>query len=197
VRKPDSERASAVLPTQAEAIAWAKEHNPKATPTIERVRNTKDGHPDKWRNPWSNRAALLLSTGLHNLRFLGIALDGLALGIAVVIATFFGPVLAVLVTRCIDNKRQARDRRLDTFRALMASRRALLSPDAVRALSLIEIDFYGIEPVENAHREVMTDINTPRPLPAGWDDRLRKLLTKLLSEMAKVLSYNLQHRGFP
>jgi hypothetical protein len=135
---------------------------------------------------------LLLSTGLHNLRFLGIALDGLALGIAVVIATFFGPVLAVLVTRCIDNKRQARDRRLDTFRALMASRRALLSPDAVRALSLIEIDFYGIKPVENAHREVMTHINTPRPLPAGWDDRLRKLLTKLLSEMAKVLSYNLQ-----
>jgi hypothetical protein len=43
------ERASAVLPTQAEAIAWAKEHNPKATPMIERVRNTKDGHPDKWR----------------------------------------------------------------------------------------------------------------------------------------------------
>lgn len=49
VRKPDSERASAVLPTQAEAIAWAKMHNPKATPMIERVRNTKGGHPDKWR----------------------------------------------------------------------------------------------------------------------------------------------------
>jgi Uncharacterized protein conserved in bacteria (DUF2188) len=49
VRKPDSERASAVLPTQAEAIAWAKEHNPKGAPMIERVRNTKDGHPDKWR----------------------------------------------------------------------------------------------------------------------------------------------------
>jgi len=49
VRKPDLERASAVFRTQAEAIAWAKEHNPKATPMIERVRNTKDGHPDRWR----------------------------------------------------------------------------------------------------------------------------------------------------
>jgi hypothetical protein len=43
VIKPESERASAVLPTQAEAIAWAKEHNPKATPMIKRVRNTATG----------------------------------------------------------------------------------------------------------------------------------------------------------
>lgn len=49
VRKPDSERASAVFRTQAEAIAWAKGHNPKATPMIERVRITRNGHPDKWR----------------------------------------------------------------------------------------------------------------------------------------------------
>ena len=49
VRKPNSARASAVLPTQAQAIAWAKAHNPKATPMIERVRNTTVGHPDKWR----------------------------------------------------------------------------------------------------------------------------------------------------
>jgi hypothetical protein len=46
---PDSVRASAVLPTQAEASAWANEHNPKATPMIERVRNTTIGPPDKWR----------------------------------------------------------------------------------------------------------------------------------------------------
>jgi len=98
-------------------------------------------------------------------------------------------VLAVLVTRWLDNKRRASDRRLDTFRALMASRRVLLSPDKVRALNLVEIDFYGIKPVEDAYREVMTHINTPQPVPAGWDDRHRKLLTKLLSEMAKVLSY--------
>lgn len=49
VRKPDSQRASAVAPTQAEAIARAKKLNPKATPMVERVRNTKNGSPDKWR----------------------------------------------------------------------------------------------------------------------------------------------------
>jgi hypothetical protein len=51
VRKPNSERASAVLPTQAEAIARARKLNPNATPLVERVRHTKVGKPDQWRKP--------------------------------------------------------------------------------------------------------------------------------------------------
>jgi hypothetical protein len=49
VRRPNSERASAVLPTQAEAIARARELNPHSKPLVERVRQTSGGHPDKWR----------------------------------------------------------------------------------------------------------------------------------------------------
>jgi hypothetical protein len=49
VRKPNSERASAVEPTQKAAIERAKEMNPNATRHIERVRNVATGHPDKWR----------------------------------------------------------------------------------------------------------------------------------------------------
>ncbi|HXW70979.1 MAG TPA: DUF2188 domain-containing protein [Methylocella sp.] len=49
VRKSDSERASAVLPTQREAIEWAKERGGDVF--VERVRNTDRGHPDKWRRP--------------------------------------------------------------------------------------------------------------------------------------------------
>jgi hypothetical protein len=51
VRRPNSERASAVLPTQREAIARARELSPDRTPLVERVRNTTGGHPDKWRKP--------------------------------------------------------------------------------------------------------------------------------------------------
>jgi hypothetical protein len=49
VRKPGSERASAVQPTQGKAIDRAKELNPDAGLRVERVRNTKAGSPDKWR----------------------------------------------------------------------------------------------------------------------------------------------------
>lgn len=51
VRRPNSERASAVCPTQAEAIQRARELNPEKAPLVERVRNTNRGHPDKWRKP--------------------------------------------------------------------------------------------------------------------------------------------------
>jgi hypothetical protein len=51
VRRPNSERASAVLPTQAQAIERAKQLNPSSSPLVERVRHTSAGKPDQWRKP--------------------------------------------------------------------------------------------------------------------------------------------------
>jgi len=53
VRRPNSERASDVLPTQAETIERGRQLEPHAAILVERVRNTDKGHPDKWRKPWS------------------------------------------------------------------------------------------------------------------------------------------------
>jgi hypothetical protein len=50
VRRGNSERASAVTETQAEAIGRAKEIDPNATIMVERVRNIGNGR-DKWRTP--------------------------------------------------------------------------------------------------------------------------------------------------
>ena len=49
VRKPNSDRASDVRPTQREAIDRARELNPGHSPDVERVRNTDRGSRDKWR----------------------------------------------------------------------------------------------------------------------------------------------------
>jgi hypothetical protein len=51
VRRPNSERARDVLPTQAEAIERARELNPGKAPLVERIRYTDRGKPDKWRKP--------------------------------------------------------------------------------------------------------------------------------------------------
>jgi len=51
IRKPGSDRASAVSPTQGEAIDRAKQLNSEAAIHVERVRNTNTGKPDKWRKP--------------------------------------------------------------------------------------------------------------------------------------------------
>jgi hypothetical protein len=50
-RKPNSERDSAVLPTQAEAIERVQELNEGVASLVERVRHTTGGKPDKWRKP--------------------------------------------------------------------------------------------------------------------------------------------------
>jgi len=49
VRKGKSKRASAVKPTQAEAIKKARKMNPGHAPLVERVRHVRGGKPDKWR----------------------------------------------------------------------------------------------------------------------------------------------------
>ena len=51
IRKPGSERASAVFPTQAEAIERAREMDSDAVILVERVRDTNVGSRDKWRRP--------------------------------------------------------------------------------------------------------------------------------------------------
>lgn len=49
VRREGSQRASAVAPTQGEAIEIAKEMFPGVRPDVERVRHTNVGKPDQWR----------------------------------------------------------------------------------------------------------------------------------------------------
>lgn len=51
VRRPNSQRASDVLPTQAEAIDRPRELEPDTPPLVERVRYTARGKPDQWRRP--------------------------------------------------------------------------------------------------------------------------------------------------
>jgi hypothetical protein len=51
IRRPGSKRSSGVEPTQAEAIATARDLEPSAAIHVERVRNTDRGSRDKWRNP--------------------------------------------------------------------------------------------------------------------------------------------------
>ena len=115
------------------------------------------------------------------------------LGLAIVFATLTGPILAVLVTRWIDNRRAERDRRLDVFRALMRTRKAALQPDHVNALNLVEIEFHKVQPVLVAYRQLMRHFNNvPTPVNEAWMANHRSLLTRLLSEMANLLGYKIE-----
>jgi hypothetical protein len=49
IRRPGSDRASAVFPTQREAVERARNINPNGKVLVERVRHTSPGRPDQWR----------------------------------------------------------------------------------------------------------------------------------------------------
>jgi len=51
VRRPGSERASAVAPAQAQAIAQARKLDARAAIHVERARETTVGGRDQWRRP--------------------------------------------------------------------------------------------------------------------------------------------------
>src|SRR5712691_4454164 len=59
-----------------------------------------------------------------------------------------GPVLAVLVTRQVDGKREQRTRRMEVFRSLMAARRTPISPERVKALTPFSLIMNRIWPRE-------------------------------------------------
>ena len=106
----------------------------------------------------------------------------LTLGIGVIVATLFGPVLAVWVTRSVDDRRAQRARQLDIFRTLMRSRRVPLSHERVQALNLVEIEFYGNRQVQVAYKSLMDHINTKPTEDARWIDEQSKRLVRLLAE---------------
>lgn len=113
------------------------------------------------------------------------------LGIAVIIATLLGPVLAVFVTRIIDERRQKTSRQTEVFRSLMRSRRSQLSQDYVSALNTVEIEFSGVPAVENAQRELFQHLNIPSQ-QQDWFDRFRRLQTRLLYAIATHLGYKME-----
>jgi hypothetical protein len=110
---------------------------------------------------------------------------------AIVVATFAGPIIAVLITRYIDDRRHRRERKMEVFRALMRNRRNALAPEYVGALNMIELEFAGSAPVLRAFKTLF-DHYQVNPQPADWGERLRSLTARLLYVMAKDLGYDME-----
>lgn len=113
---------------------------------------------------------------------------------AIIFATLFGPILAVVVTRVVDKMRERRDGKLRIFRILMSTRRMRISLDHVSALNQVEIEFYGNNKVISGWRQYMEHLSRP-PAPNApwnkWNDDADTILAKLLSEMATDLGFNI------
>lgn len=115
-------------------------------------------------------------------------------GWAILVATGMGPVLAVLVTRWIDERRETSARQLQVFRQLMANRRAPVSADFVAALNLVEIEFYQNQQVIEHHKELIDLFNADlermdEGIRIRHNERIETQTQDLLFEIGKALGY--------
>ena len=106
-------------------------------------------------------------------------------------AVLIGPVVAVQLTRYIDNKREARNRKLHVFKTLMATRAYAVSPKHVEALNRIDLEFSNKHKKEREvvyawkqYLDLLGDKDMPRD---QWDTKRVDFLVELLHKMASVL----------
>lgn len=109
-------------------------------------------------------------------------------------SVFLGPIIAVQLTRYLDNKKEVRERKLQVFKTLMATRAYTVSWDHVVALNRIDLEFDKDNKKEKAvieawkaYLDLLGDKNIP---PEQWGVKRVELLVGLLHKMAQVLDYD-------
>ena len=117
----------------------------------------------------------------------------------VIIAIIAAPIFAVQVQKIIETRKERGNRKMQIFKALMATRATPLYPSHVEALNMIDIEFYKEKKVVETWKLLNDNFaNYPKdPNSKDYDSRLlscseksNDLLTDLLYEISKVLGYN-------
>lgn len=113
--------------------------------------------------------------------------------ILMIAATALSPLIAVQVTKWLEGKKEAKDRRLYVFRTLMSTRAQRLSVAHVQALNLIDINFDGSGPLDSAvitaWREYLDQLSTGDPTATTWGQRNDDLFARLMVAMGRAVGY--------
>lgn len=114
--------------------------------------------------------------------------------VLMILATAISPLIAVQVTRYLDDRNEERDRKLSIFKTLMATRAYNISPAHVEALNRIDLEFSARKPKEKDVLDVWQqylDHLGNRQMEAGaWNVRRVDLLVNLLYAMGQAVGYD-------
>lgn len=92
--------------------------------------------------------------------------------LAIIFATLAGPVLAVQAQKLVELTREKRQRKVQIFNILMATRAARMTNEHVQALNMIEMTFYGRRFL-GARRQTQSE----RAVVGAWHSYFSSLLT--------------------
>ena len=114
--------------------------------------------------------------------------------VLMIAATALSPLIAVQVTRFLDDRKEERGRRLQVFRILMATRAYGLSPAHVEALNRIELEFSGSRKMDKeviaAWQQYLDHLTSKALQGQAWGDKKTDLLVDMLYVMGKAVGYD-------
>lgn len=127
--------------------------------------------------------------------YLGPVVMGIPLrDIFTILAIFAGPVVAVQLTRYLDRKKESKERKLQIFKTLMATRAYTVSWGHVEALNQIDLEFNRNDIQEkavlDAWKSYLDLLGDKSISPEQWSEKRVDLLVELLHKMAVVLGYD-------
>jgi len=111
-----------------------------------------------------------------------------------IMAVLIGPIIAVRLTRYLDDKKEERERKIQVFKTLMGTRAYTVSWDHVVALNRIDLEFDKNNKKEKAvieaWKEYLDLLSNKSLSPEQWSVKRLDLLVELLHKMAQVLDYD-------
>ena len=111
-------------------------------------------------------------------------------GAITIFAIFRAPIVALNIQRKLDDLNEKRSRRINIFKTLMANRMSLLDPENVKALNMVNIEFYDQNDVINAWKAFF-DIAVLKDLSDKSNNELFiNAYIFLLQKMANLLDFN-------
>ncbi|WP_367280177.1 DUF6680 family protein [Sphingomonas sp.] len=118
--------------------------------------------------------------------------------VAAAVATWRGPIAAARMAeelrRQNQDEHESRSLRRSVFVSIMQNRREIWHEDAVKAFNLIDVAFANSIPVREAWAELLLGLNASPYVDHIIDERLRKLLREMASDLG--LSSSLRQDDF-
>lgn len=112
----------------------------------------------------------------------------------IILATALSPVIAVQVTRFLDDRNEERGRKLRIFKTLMATRAYNISPAHVEALNSIDLEFSTKKTLEKSVLDIwqqyLDHLGNLQMEVGAWNVRRVDLLVELLYAMGKSVGYD-------
>ncbi len=141
-----------------------------------------------------DNAFVWFNQNLGLITVIGVIITAIVGGITI-LAIFRSPITALKIQKEIEDYKEQQQRKLNIFKTLLSTRADTLSTEHVKALNIIDIEFYKdkkIRDVWNIYRDHLNTViqNPTKDDEKRWEENRINYFTDLLYEMAKYFEYD-------